>query len=305
MQLIRFPKIFALGHRYTKTIWDGPVEITEKVDGSQFKFGLIDNDLLCGSKNCLLDLDNPDKLFAPAVTHVKQLHSEGKLPPDMWFVGETLHRPKHSVLKYGRVPINNIALFGVYDCSDTFYKDYSEIVYHAKQLNIDVVPTFTMDLSGEYFEMIQKLLQTESFLGDALIEGVVIKNYAHDFIVGDQYFPIQCAKYVSEKFKEKHVKDWKAKTHKGSHEALVDSLTTEARWQKAVQHLLEAGQLLGEPKDIGPLMKEVHRDIIEEEEDFIKDRLFKIFTKQYLRKVTHGLPEWYKEQLAKGEINVS
>ena len=36
----RYPKVLALGHRTIKNIWDGPVEITEKIDGSQFYIGL-------------------------------------------------------------------------------------------------------------------------------------------------------------------------------------------------------------------------------------------------------------------------
>ncbi len=45
-----YPKIFALGTRYVETIFDEPVEATEKIDGSQFVFGRIDGEeLLRGS----------------------------------------------------------------------------------------------------------------------------------------------------------------------------------------------------------------------------------------------------------------
>lgn len=37
-----FPKIFALGTQYTEGIFDSEVEITEKIDGSQFNFGKIE-----------------------------------------------------------------------------------------------------------------------------------------------------------------------------------------------------------------------------------------------------------------------
>jgi hypothetical protein len=40
MSIRRWSKIFTLGGPYTQGIFDGPVSITEKVDGSQFNFGM-------------------------------------------------------------------------------------------------------------------------------------------------------------------------------------------------------------------------------------------------------------------------
>lgn len=45
-----FPKIFAIGTKYIDSIFDNEVEITEKVDGSQFAFGKIDGEVYCRSK---------------------------------------------------------------------------------------------------------------------------------------------------------------------------------------------------------------------------------------------------------------
>jgi hypothetical protein len=56
--------------------------------------------------------------------------------------------------------------------------------------------------------------------------------------------------------------------------------------------------LTEEPKDIGPLIKEVHNDIEAEETDGIRDALWKIFKKDIMNKSTAGLPEWYKERIA-------
>ena len=43
-------------------------------------------------------------------------------------------------------------------------------------------------------------------------------------------------------------------------------------------------------------------DIDEEEQDYIKDVLYKHFVKDIKRHVTHGLPEWYKIKLAEGGL---
>jgi hypothetical protein len=122
-------------------------------------------------------------------------------------------------------------------------------------------------------------------------------------MVGEQYFPIQAGKYVSEAFKEKHDGNAYGRAKdKMTWDKFIKSYRTEARWMKAVQHLREEGKLLGEPKDIGNLIKEVKDDIREEEYEIILEFLYKTFSPELYRSCTHGLAEWYKEALAKGDI---
>ena len=150
-------------------------------------------------------------------------------------------------------------------------------------------------------EDIEKYLDTESILGGTKIEGVVIKNYNEPAFRGSYVLPISMGKYVSEKFKEKHEKDWKGEhTGKGKLELLIESFKSEARWQKAVQHLRDSDELENAPKDIGKLIKEIQRDLEEEEKEYIKTRLYQIFIGDICRTAKRGFPEWYKEQLLKG-----
>ena len=67
---------------------------------------------------------------------------------------------------------------------------------------------------------------------------------------------------------------------------------------KAIQYLAEQGELQNDVKDIGPLMKRINQDILEEETEVIKDALYKIFHKDVLRTATSGFPQWYKDRLA-------
>lgn len=139
------------------------------------------------------------------------------------------------------------------------------------------------------------MLNHESCLGGAKVEGIVVKAYGRFTRDGKTMM----GKYVSEVFKEKHVEDWKLR-NPGSGDRvtqIINMLRTEARWQKAVQHLREQGVLLGEPKDIGPLIGELKRDLFEEELDWLKQRLFKEFIDDVVRGVLRGFPEWYKEKL--------
>jgi hypothetical protein len=62
--------------------------------------------------------------------------------------------------------------------------------------------------------------------------------------------------------------------------------------------LRELGELTDTPKDIGALFKEVSVDIEAEEKDFIMERLYLMHRKDLMKYATHGMPEWYKEQIA-------
>ena len=110
-------------------------------------------------------------------------------------------------------------------------------------------------------------------------------------------------KFVSEAFKEVHAATWKDEHGtKGSRDIiqiLSAELATPARWQKAVQHLKEEDKIENSPKDIGLLIQETQKDISKECGDLIKEQLFAWAWPQLKRTCTHGLPEWYKEELMK------
>jgi len=143
-------------------------------------------------------------------------------------------------------------------------------------------------------ESMLALLTTKSMLGGQLIEGFVMKAYG---VYGPDKKTLM-AKYVSERFKEVHHREFK---QDGSQKDIFCQLElafkTEARWDKAVQHLRDAGQLTGSPKDIGPLITEVREDIEREEKEAIKERLWAWAKKPLMGKLTGGLPEWYKKKL--------
>ena len=295
--LMAFPKIYALGSAYIPSIFDEPVEVTEKIDGSQFVFGKVGGEVMCRSKGAEIFIDNPTQMFGRAVETILNMD----LPPDLVFYSEYLMRPKHNVLTYERTPRNYLALFGVSDLArEVMTHDHSMIESWADRLGIDVVPRLYYGMLNP--EDALAFLEIDSYLGGAKIEGIVVKNYKQCLIC-DQPHPLMSGKFVSEKFKEKHANNWKKEnTAGGKWELFKASYRTEARWQKAVQYMQESGELLKEPKDIGALIREVQRDIVEEEQENIEVMLWSLYGKDLLRRSTAGLPEWYKKQLVLGEI---
>jgi len=290
-----FPKIFAIGTDYISNIFDDEVEITEKIDGSQFAFGKINGELFLRSKGAQLYVDNPEKMFLEGIEHVQAI--EDRLPDNVVYYCEYLKKPKHNVLAYDRVPNNHLILFGVMKFpSMKFESRYEFLKEWADGLNIDVVPRIYKGKINNPEELL-KMLETESCLGGQKIEGVVVKNYVKPFLLGGQPIPLMAGKHVSEAFKEVHNKSWKGMTSRGKWDEFKAKFRTEARWDKAIQHLRDKDELENSPRDIGKLLKEVQIDITEEEKETITKFLWNEFGKEVIKGSTRGFPEYYKKKL--------
>lgn len=301
MKTAAFPKILHIGDKHIQSLFDGPVEITEKVDGSQLGFGKVDGELFVRSKGKEQNLDDPDMMFIKAVEYIKTI--EHLIPDNMTFYGEYLQKPKHNTLAYDNIPKHHIALFGVYDSVTREHFGMDVIKEWADKLDVDTVPLIYSGTCSPEF-VLGLVKERVSYLGGQKIEGVVAKSYKSWLFMGEIPQTVMSGKYVTEEFKEVHVKNWKKEnTGKGKLEVAMSQYKSEARWNKAVQHLRDNANLDGSPKDIGNLIKEVREDIIAEEKENIKDQLWEIYKNDFLATATNGLPQWYKESLVKGEIN--
>jgi hypothetical protein len=209
-------------------------------------------------------------------------------------------KPKHNTLAYSRVPANNIIIYDIERGPGTEdYLRHLDRETEAARLGLEICPVFWTG-SGANLNDVKEFLEFESILGGVKIEGVVIKNYA---LFGEDKKLLK-AKYVSSDFQEKHQKEWKVSnpTSKDVVQTLIDELKTEARWRKSIQHAKEDNSFDRSPRDIGPLLKRIQEDIKKEEEDYIKEALFKHFAPQIFRGATAGFPQWFKEKLAEGDL---
>jgi hypothetical protein len=77
-----YSSIYNVGHRALAGLFDGPVIVEEKVDGSQFSFGLGTDDVLrARSKGAEINLEAPKKMLSRGVETVKALQAGGVLTP--------------------------------------------------------------------------------------------------------------------------------------------------------------------------------------------------------------------------------
>lgn len=297
-----YPTIYNLGHAALSNLLSVPLNIEEKVDGSQFSFGLSEEgDLHLKSKGANLSEEAPEKMFAKAVESVKERRE--RLRVGWTYRAEYLQKPKHNVLAYDRVPKDHLILFDV-NTGEEAYLPYSAKKKEAERLDLEVVPLLAEgSLSQDHLKWL--LANTISILGGQKIEGVVIKPSSYDLFGVDK--KVLMGKFVSEQFKEVHSGEWRKEnpTTGDILDQLIGMVRTPARWAKARQHLLERGLLEGSPRDIGALIKEVPLDIQAELEGEIREKLWAYAWPHIRRASTHGLPEWYKEQLLQEQFEGS
>lgn len=292
-----YPSTFALGHRALADLLDGPVLVEEKVDGSQFSFGVFDRgdeiglELRCRSKGAQLNLLAPEKMFENAIATAQALFNQ--LRVGWTYRAEYLVKPKHNALAYDRVPAQHLILFDINPAHEE-YLPWETKADEAARLGLEVVPRLLHGALAD-ISVLREMLQRVSILGGQPIEGVVIKNYAR-FGLDKK---VLIGKYVSEAFKEVHAAEWKAANPNAGDivQELIGTYRTPARWQKALQHLREAGKIEDSPRDIGLLMREVPEDIAQEAMDEIKLKLWSWAWPKIRRGVGAGIAEWYKESI--------
>ena len=311
-----YPSIFALGHRAIRDLLQGEVNVEEKIDGSQFSFGLvpanlddaghsvdivyytdvitnIEYALKIRSKGCVMHIDAPEKMFSLGAYTVKRLAPI--LHPGWTYRGEFLAKPKHNALAYDRAPNDNVILFDI-NTGDQEFLSYDDKKIEAERLGLECVPLLFRGRIRDAAE-VRQFLDTTSILGGQRIEGVVLKPVDYNLFGIDK--KVLMGKFVSEAYKEVHRKSWGENnpTHKDIVALITAVYTSPARWNKAIQHLSEAGLLVNDVKDIGIIMKEIPNDVLKECEAEIKEDLFKFAWPHIKRGLTAGFPQWYKERL--------
>lgn len=291
-----YPKVWNVGHPAVRDLFIGEVTVQEKVDGSQFTFGLIGGRLLLRSKGAEIHgVEAADKLFEGAARTALALAEAGKLVEGWQYRGEALCRPKHNTLAYGRAPKGNVILFDVDTGLEARVSDPAVLLAIADALDMECVPTLHVG-PVESLEALKAFLDRESCLGGPKVEGVVVKNYSKWGEDGKMLM----GKIVSDDFRESHKREW-VRSNPGREdilERLKAAYRTERRWEKAIQHAAEAGTLESSPRDIGPLLKAIPQDVEEECRQEIADALFAAFWPDIRRGITAGFPEFYKARLA-------
>lgn len=302
-QLRGYSSPFGIGHKALQDFWEGTIYVSEKIDGSQFSFGLVDGELVCRSRRVEINQLDPG-MFRLGCETAWALSEAGKLQDGWTYRGEFLAKPKHNTMAYERAPAGFIMLFDV-DRGDQDYVSPSTLFDIAANIGLESAPMLGTFFGKPAMETLSALLEVESVLGGGKVEGIVMKNYG---LFGRDKKTLM-AKLVSQEFIEKHSKSWGGRNpgRKQFIATMIEGLATEARWMKAVQHLREAGTIEGEMQDIPEIMCEIQDDVEKETASEIQEALYNHFWPQIKRGLTKGMPIWYKglleeEQMGSREV---
>jgi len=282
------------------------IYIQEKVDGSQFRIEITADTYTVGSHNVDSPNGNLGKMYNAAIIGAKDLIDgiQGFLrdQKDMRvnIFAEALAKPKQNTLVYSRVPKNNFVIFDI--MLDGKYLETPEAKAFLDLVNVsdkyEFVPTLAIVQHVDINEMDNLIKTTMSFLGGEFIEGVVLKNYhvyhEEPYMFGQPLF----VKYVRADFRERNRDNWAKENPNSIYTALNNVLSKKAIWDKALLHAKEDSKLTNRMQDMSFLSKDVAEDFFLENEDIVKETLFRFYKKDMARWILQGLAEYYKQKIA-------
>ena len=321
MIIKRYSKIHVLGHRLLTYLFDDVVEISEKVDGSLFRAMLNRGGLFeVGTKNTEgLDLfksriemtqsNNKHDMFDLAVEQAEKLklkleiYLNGIGAENMTLYTEYLRNKKHNALTYGRIPLNNLYLFGATYLRDNEIYNFqtSDLIKLANHLEIEP-PNILFEGKINNQEDLKELLEIESVLSDTKVEGIVIKNYKKsypgDLLSTEKYvgFPL-AGKLVRDEYKEVQRDEWSKQKRANSIDGIAETYLTKTRFLKSIQHLRDENKLEFEKRDLAILIPEVLMDLLSEEKENIDKIILSKFYEEFKRRLSDFVVKQYTEYL--------
>ncbi|MEM0142375.1 MAG: RNA ligase family protein [Candidatus Parvarchaeum sp.] len=304
----KYPKVLPLAViKQLDLLTKGTFYLQEKIDGSQFRFGIDSSgNMVFGSKSVEYgDIRPVEKMFSVAVESAtaaliryKEMLNNKDLACDTVFYAEYLKAPKHNTLKYDRVPLGNLMVF---DCQyHGRWMSPDGLRALAGSMGLEAIPTYLSTDSFPIIADVKQLLEKQApVLGGSFIEGVVIKNYDMIVPIQQQVRPLMY-KYVRDDFRELNQKNWKEQPGKKPIIDEIDSLfNKQAIFLKAVQHLQEDGKYTGQLKDIATLIPLIHDDLNKEYKPEITKMLWEYYEREIKNSIIRGLPQFYKDYLYK------
>jgi len=311
VKLVKYPKVLRINSRGIEKLFEGPVEITEKLDGSQWRIKVSkDGTWDVGTKG-VSGKDNIAKDFKPATDISEKLVKKArdllfsKFPEsdDAILFMEYLRSEKHNTLQYTSCPVGGFYLFGItmIDSNENFVnlqrKDLIEVAEHLEIESPKVLYEGEIDP-----QKLEDFLVNDSFLGGCKPEGIVIKNYNQtypiDLISTSNWvgFPL-IGKLVREEFTELNEKEWKTKRDP------ISSALTPARFDKVLQHLKEGGiELTGEARDLQHIAPAFAKDVMDEEFENFKKVWIDRLRKDLRGRASKYAQREYLERLRKGGV---
>jgi RNA ligase (TIGR02306 family) len=148
------------------------VVVTEKIHGTNARFGLVDGEFFVGSHRRIKAKDEKIVYWEAAIKYnVEQVMKERLHPARCWVIfGEVFGRVQD--IKYGLGQTIDLRVFDI--SKDETYLDYDEFESLMKKLELPMVPLL---YRGPYSaKLLAQLAEGQAFQGDHIKEGVVVRT---------------------------------------------------------------------------------------------------------------------------------
>lgn len=300
-----YGKVHQLSDLTLKGLLDEPCYVQEKVDGSQFSFGVDGDDgrLLVRSRGAMLNVKQPQKLFSLAIQTAEMLHKAGRLKKGLVYRGEAVCSPRHNKINYKAVPAGGIVLYDVFSVADNKELSRTQTESLAKELGLLYAPVLGVfenpkeEITPEVLKKIAE--KTKSVINSSVgVEGVVIKRCDKEFRNLDG--KIGRGKYVCDEFKE--IDNTKKSAEQNDFNSLAQVFAPEARKDKMIQRLKESGEYTGTMKDMGKMVPMLIADVEEECMQEMQDLVYKFVRKKVHKGLTSDLAQWLKDKLMSDNV---
>lgn len=294
----KYDKIKRLGHAENDSIFDYPDDelmISEKMDGSNARFMVEDNEIVFGSRN-VNNLDRDNKQFKKFINYILDNIKPEQLDPDYIYVGEFM--VSHT-LQYDWDNIPTFIGFDILVKETGKPINWKTSKRLFEELGLEFVPVLWEGTVREYEEV--ELPEYESKYRDGKPEGVVIKNYSRVNMYGRPLF----AKVVHEHFQEKKSTYQPKNAVSKNTSRVVSEYVTKARIRKIINKMVvEEGKELSRSL-MNSLIHRVINDTLQEEIVDIKNNKhidkvdFKILYKLVPEKCLFVIDKMMEEKVSK------
>lgn len=273
----------------------GTCYIFPKIDGANSQIFQRDGNIICGSRNRELSLDNDNQGFMDWAIRQENIINFFLEFPEVRLYGEWL--VPHSLKTYRDEAWRKFYVFDVEYLDELL--PYDQYYPMLEKFNIDVITPLAIIVNPTYDNLVAKLPANTFLIKDGCGsgEGIVIKNYGYQNKYGREIW----AKIVATEFKEKHVKEMGLKPTNGSlqvEEGIVKEFVTPAMVDKVHANITVEND--GWKSEYIPrLLNTVYYDLIREESwNFVKKHKmpkidFKVLSRYTSQKIKQLKPELF------------
>lgn len=293
---VKYQHLERLGTDAVDGIEVGITYVFPKLDGTNAQLWWEEGQLMAGSRNRVLSLDNDNAGFYNWAVTQKNLVELVKAHPTRNFYGEWL--VPHSLKTYRDDAWRKLYVFDIWDREQDRWLHYEEQAKIYEEFGVEYLPPISIHKNAGMDDYL-KTLDKNVFLvqdGQGVGEGVVIKNYDWS----NRFGQVVWAKLITSAFKEVHHKAMGAPVIGGSlvEEKIVVDFVTQHLVDKV--HAKIVTELGGwQSRYIPRLLSEVYYDLVNEElwnilKAFKQPRIdFKVLQSLAIQRIKELKPELF------------